>query len=522
MKKQLLIILAFASSLLAQAQAPTWANDVAPIFYNNCTRCHNSNGIAPFSLMTYADAMQVTQSIQTSVQSRTMPPWPPDPAYQRFTHERLLSAQEIQTIVDWVDSGAVAGNLSQAPTPPVYTSNSQMPSPDLVSQMPLYTVNASADLYRCFVMPSGLANDEFITKVEVLPGNRSIVHHALIYQDVANTCVNLDNADPGPGYTSFGGVGSFTATLVTGWVPGQGMYELPAGMGIRLQANTNIIMQIHYPAGTFNQLDSTQVRFTFASGTVRDVTLDPVLNYWSTLTNGPINIPPNATRNYHAQYTVPSDVTVLTVAPHMHLIGRTIKSYAIDPNGDTIPFINIPDWNFHWQGFYNFRQLIRVPAGSVVHADAFYDNTSNNPWNPSFPPIQVNAGEATNDEMLVVYFAYMPYQIGDENIIVDSTLISGNAELISPELPVQTPQLYAPYPVPANGLVNFSYFLPQAGRTTLEIIDAQGRTVVVVKQGEQAAGYHQLSYDLTGLAAGNYFVKLQQGESVRIKPVLKN
>jgi hypothetical protein len=522
MKKHLFFLLALCTSVLMHAQAPTWANDVAPIFYNNCTRCHNPSGIAPFSLMTYADAMQVTQSIQTSVQNRTMPPWPPDPAYQRFTHERLLTPQEIQTIVNWVDSGSVSGNLSQAPTPPVYTGISQMPNPDMVSQMPLYTVNASADLYRCFVMPSGLTNDEFVTKVEVLPGNRSIVHHALIYQDVANTCINLDNADPGPGYTSFGGVGSFTATLVFGWVPGQEMYELPANTGIRLLANTNIIMQIHYPAGTFNQLDSTQVRFTFANGTVRDVTLNPVLNYWSTLTNGPINIPPNATRTYHAQYAVNADVTLLTVAPHMHLIGRTVKSYAIDPNGDTIPFIDIPDWNFHWQGFYNFRQLIRVPAGSVVHADAFYDNTSNNPWNPSSPPQQVTAGEATNDEMLVVYFAYMPYQPGDENIIVDSSVLASNGQPPAIATVVQTPQLYAPYPVPANGPVNFSFFLPQAGRTSLEIVDAQGRTVAVVKQGELPAGYHQVNYDLTELASGNYFVKLQQGELLRTKPIVKN
>ncbi|MCU0432548.1 MAG: T9SS type A sorting domain-containing protein [Bacteroidia bacterium] len=517
MKKHLLLTLCLASSFLVHAQAPTWANDVAPIFYNNCTRCHNPSGIAPFSLMTYADAMQVTQSIRASVQSRTMPPWPPDPAYQRFTHERLLSAQEIQTIVTWVDSNSVSGNLSQAPTPPVYTGVSQMPNPDMVSQMPLYTVNASADLYRCFVMPSGLANDEFVTKVEVLPGNRNIVHHALIYQDVANTCVNLDNADPAPGYTSFGGVGSFTATLVFGWVPGQEMYELPPNMGIRLLANTNIIMQIHYPGGTFNQLDSTQVRFTFASGTVRDVTLNPVLNYWANLTNGPINIPPNTTRTYHAQQAVSSDVTLLTVAPHMHLIGRTIKSYAIDPNGDTIPFIDIPDWNFHWQGFYNFRQLIRVPAGSVVHADAFYDNTSNNPWNPSSPPQQVNAGEATNDEMLVVYFAYMPYLPGDENIIVDSSVLSGTEPPPAIISPVQTPQLYAPYPVPSQGTVNFTFFLPQGGRTTLEIVDAQGRTVATIAGGELRAGHHQFSYDVTALAKGTYFVQLTQNEVKRSK-----
>lgn len=523
MKKLLFLLLTGFSLTVAQAQAPTWATDVAPIFYANCTRCHNPNGAAPFSLVSYADAFAVTSNIRYAVDNKIMPPWPPDPAYMRFTHERLLTQQEIQTIVNWVDSGAVSGNLSQAPTPPIYNSLSQMPAPDMVSQMPQYIVNAAADLYRCFAIPSGLTTNESVTKVEVLPGNRSIVHHVLVYQDVANTCVNLDNADPLPGYTSFGGVGSATATLVTGWVPGQEMYVLPANMGIELLANTNIILQIHYPAGTFNQVDSTQVRFTFANGSVRDVTLDPTLNYWSTLTNGPINIPANTTRTYHAQYTVPVDVTLVSVAPHMHLIGRSIRSYAIDPNADTIPLIDIPDWNFHWQGFYNYRQLLRIPAGSVLHADAFYDNTSNNPWNPNFPPQLVTAGEATEDEMLVVYFSYLIYQPGDENIIVDSSVLAGVQQPLTLNDVVRSPQLYAPYPNPVQASTTIEFFLPEAGQTTLDVIDMQGRCVAVLIAGDVLfAGPQRRTLDTSTLPAGNYIVRLTQNNVVRTKPLVHN
>src|SRR5665213_2847040 len=220
MKKLFTIIflLSFFAPKITFAQAgPYWATDIAPIFYANCTKCHNPNGIAPFSLITYSDAFPQTAAIDSSVTHGIMPPWPPDTNYSRFCDERKISPAQIQTIHDWVTNGAQSGNLAAAPTPPTYSSLAQLTNPDLQKQMPLYTVNCATDLYRCFVLPSGLANDEYVTKIEVIPGNRSIVHHVLIYQDLSNTCVTLDNNDPGPGYTWFGDVGSATATLVGAW-----------------------------------------------------------------------------------------------------------------------------------------------------------------------------------------------------------------------------------------------------------------------------------------------------------------
>lgn len=518
MKKSLLFVFAFITAQNNFAQTgPYWAEDVASILYANCTKCHNQNGIAPFSLLTYSDAANEASNIQQAVTGRTMPPWPPDTSYTRFAHERTLSQSEIQIIDDWVNNGMQQGNMANAPTPPVYTGAAEIANPDLVSQMPVYTVNAATDLYRCFVMPSGLTQNEFITKVEVLPGNRNIVHHVLVYQDAANTCITLDNADPGPGYTSFGGVGSNTAELVAGWVPGQGMYQLPANMGIQLDAGTNIIMQIHYPGGTFSQVDSTQVRFTFSSGTVRQVTLAPVINHWSNMTNGPLYIPADSVKTFHAQELVTLDATIISIAPHMHLLGREISSFAIDPTGDTIPLINIPSWNFHWQGFYNYRQPVHVPVLSTLHAYATYDNTSSNPWNPSSPPQNVSAGEATTDEMMVIYYAYLNYQPGDENIIVDSTLLASMPDSF-PSV-VATPQLYSPYPVPAAGSeLNVQYFMPVAGNAVIELIDATGKSVRVQSTAAYA-GFNQVKFNTADLAAGTYVVKLTSGNYIRSKTI---
>ncbi|MEO5643059.1 MAG: T9SS type A sorting domain-containing protein [Bacteroidia bacterium] len=519
MLKKLLFVFALFIFKSSFAQ-PTWATDVAPILYQHCTSCHNPSGIAPFALMTYADAFPNAGDMANDVSSHIMPPWPPDTSYTRFCKERILSQAEIQTIVDWAGSGALPGNLSAAPTPPTYTGVAELTNPDLIAQIPLYTVNTSTDLYRCFVVPSSNTTTEYITKIEVIPGNRSIVHHVLIYQDQANTCINLDNADPGPGYTNFGGVGSNTATLVLGWVPGQGMYSLPANMGIQLMANTNLIFQVHYPGGTFGEVDSTQVRMTFSSGNVRDVALNPIINHYSSLTNGPLYIPANTVRTFNAQETVTLDATVISVAPHMHLIGQDITNYAVTPLGDTIPLIRINDWDFHWQGFYNYRQPVHVPYGSVLYAHASYDNTANNPQNPNNPPQAVSLGEATTDEMFIVYYAYLPYQLGDEDIVIDSTVSVQEhsfADLII------TPQLYEPYPVPsANGEnVTVSFFLPNKTAIKMELFDVTGKVIAVPVNGiETSAGFGKAQVNTSGLAKGTYIVKLTADGIVKTKSLI--
>lgn len=519
MLKKLLFILAVFIFKAGIAQ-PYWATDVAPILYQHCTSCHNPNGIAPFALITYADAFPNANDMANDVSSHIMPPWPPDTSYTRFCNERTLSQAEIQTIVDWSANGAQPGNLSAAPAPPTYTGVATLTNPDLVAQIPLYTVNTVTDLYRCFVIQNVTPTTEYITKIEVIPGNRSIVHHVLVYQDQANTCINLDNADPGPGYTNFGGVGSNTAELVVGWVPGQGMYSLPASMGIQLQANANLIFQVHYPGGTFGQVDSTQVRMVFSNGSVRNVTLSPVINHYTSLTNGPLYIPANTIRTFDAQETVNYDVSVISVAPHMHLIGQNITNYAVTPLTDTIPLIQINDWDFHWQGFYNYRRPVHVPYGSVLYAHATYDNTSNNPRNPNNPPQNVSLGEATTDEMFIIYYALLLYQWDDENIIIDSTVAVQEhsfADLVI------TPQLYEPYPVPsANGeTVTVDFFLPNKTALKMELIDVTGKVIAVPVNGtETSAGFGKTQVNTSGLAKGTYIVKLTADGSVKTKSLI--
>lgn len=488
MKKLLLVVMVlcgFGDKVYSQT-GPTWAENVACILYSRCTSCHNPAGIAPFSLMNFADASGAAMGILDAVQNKRMPPWPPDADYRSFAHERVLTDTEKQILIDWVNNGSPQGDPANAPVPPVYTNQEMIQNPDLVSAMTQYTIPPmTQDLYRCFVIPSGTTIDQFITALEVVPGNRQVVHHVLVYQDTANTTVVLDSLDPFPGYTSFGGVGSSTAKLLGAWVPGAEANFLPAGMGIPLPAGAKIILQMHYPMGSSLQMDSTKVNFTLtANPATREVTVAPVLNHGFTLSNGPLFIPADSVRTFNAQLVNPINVTLLAVAPHMHLIGRSIVAYAVSFPQDTIPLIRIPNWDFHWQGAYHFRQPVRVPAWAQFKSEAIYDNTVNNPFNPSIPPQDVSLGEATTDEMMLIYFYFTPYQPGDENIIVDTstavpvyngcnfvTSITANAGVLK--------GVYC-YPVPATESIIID--LPGQNIYTIEVYDALGRCVRMEKQ----------------------------------------
>ncbi|MBI3234367.1 MAG: hypothetical protein HYZ42_10060 [Bacteroidetes bacterium] len=320
------ILLGIISVKSIQAQTPTWAEDVAPILYKSCTSCHHSGGLAPFSLMSYSDAISYASSMKAATNDLRMPPWPPEKNWGSFAHERTLTAAQIKTIADWADNGAVQGDLSKAPTAPSYNGTITMTNPDLEVAIPSYTLKSNVDEYRCFPIKSNITTAEHITGIEVIPGNNEVVHHVLVFQDLSTVPFYLDNADSDPGYLNFGGTGSNSSKLIGAWVPGMQPTFYPPGMGVKFPANTNIILQIHYPAGKKGQVDQTKVRFKLSTGAYREISISPELYHTApVLQNGPLYIPANQTKTFVEKYTVPIDVSVLDIGPHMHLIGQSIK-----------------------------------------------------------------------------------------------------------------------------------------------------------------------------------------------------
>lgn len=472
------------------AQTPNWSEDVACIVYSHCTSCHNPGGIGHFSMLTYAEAYSHRTDIKPATTYRYMPPWPPDETATPLAHERVLTQYEIDVIADWVDGGAPEGNTAFAPDPPVYTGNWELDTPDLTGRMDEYVLPAtSSDYYRCFILPIDITAETWVDAVEVVPGNREIVHHVQVFRDTTGQGQVLDQNDPDIGWEGFGGPGIAGARLIGGWVPGAGAFFAPDGFGIRLPAGSDIIIQVHYPSGSSFEMDSTRVNMRVTTGTgTRELLNYYVLNHVQSMVNGPIAVPPDQTVIYHEEQSLSDDISLFSIGPHAHLICTAMSAYAVKPGNDTLQLIDIPEWNFMWQAFYQFQQPVYLPAGTVLHGFGTYDNTVGNPLNPNDPPDWIYQGESTNEEMMLFSMSLTSYQPGDENIIIDTAAhwphIFGCDNGLITSLPVLSDPVLNVWPVPAKDQLFISRVSTRAVECRLH--DTSGRLVrsIELKPGD--------------------------------------
>lgn len=470
--KSLLTIL-FASFYFVTF-SQTWSDDVATIFYNKCAQCHHPGGGGPFPLTTYQEVNPLVSMITGSVTNDEMPPWPPNNNYQQYSHDRSLSAGEKTTVLDWIMNGAPEGNPANTPPVPTFQSGAIYGAGDLEIQIPTYMSKATvSDDYVCFVMPSNLPVDRVIKAVEIVPGNQEIVHHCLLYVDpIGGNVTDTIGGD-------CGGPGSQTASLVTGYTPGSTPMTLPDAaplkLGMTMPANSEVIFAMHYPEGSYGEFDSTKVIFHFyppGEPGVREVFSAPIIQDWT------FSLPANQVTNISARYppaptTLPIDYSLLSVFPHMHLIGTSIKAYGIQSNLDTLKLIDIPEWDFEWQDFYYYKYMQKAEAGGYVEAEGVYDNTTANPNNPN--PVTVFAGLNTADEMFLVYMHYMPYLAGDELYNVDSLMGLSTLSILEENY---GPSQFSLYPNPFNDGVNiYSNNVEMGDRVSVYVYNSQGQII---------------------------------------------
>jgi hypothetical protein len=495
------LLMFFATALKAQHNGTNWSEHIAPILYSNCTNCHHDGGIGGFSLINYQDAYPRRYAMKFNVEENKMPPWPPDPKYTHFAGELVLSDIEKELIIDWVDDSAPLGDPLLAPDPPVYDNKPKIVNPDLIVQIPTFSsVAKDEDNYRCFVIPIAQDKDEFISEIEIIPGNNEIVHHVLIFQDTSSIPMDLDAKDSGPGYTYFGSTGSKYSSLIGGWVPGMGATRFPKGMGVRFVKKSNIIIQIHYPKGSDGQVDSTKIRFRYSPTKVnRELLVLPILGHHN-IDDGPLAIKANTVDTFHQSYLAPNPGSIISVLPHMHLIGKSYKVWVERLNGDTTWLINIPQWDFHWQMVYNYRYIQAVFTGETVRAEAVYDNTRDNPNNPNDPPEDVGLGDNTTDEMMLIFFYFTNYQDGDENLIVDSTGMLGITKLLR-----KTVKLY---PNPAQSKIVLDLKPLHGNSFDYTIIDIRGKEVGSGTWTDRSPK----SLNVESWPSGFYFIRID-GES---------
>ncbi|MEP6769932.1 MAG: hypothetical protein ABJC61_14765 [Acidobacteriota bacterium] len=380
----------------------TFNRDVAPLLQAHCQTCHHEGGIAPFPLVTYQDAFAKKTLIAYNTSNRIMPPWHVDSACTDFADDPSLTAAEIQTFSEWAFSGAAEGDPKDLPPPVTFSSGWALGAPDTVLTMaaPMTPDFSKGDVYRCFVMPTGLTSDRYVEAAEVVPGVAKMVHHVILFIDTTGVSETLDAEDPGPGYSCFGGPGFALSSALGGWAPGNVPTRLPAGVGLALPKSSRIVMQVHYSAlSGITAPDVTAVGITYSKTPVHKVLrIAPVINQSFVLPAGAPDTEVTASVPF-----IPLDLHLYAVTPHMHLLGRTMHVRATAGDGSQRCLVDVPDWNFHWQRSYFFRDPPPLPAGSRVDLVAHYDNSSANPQNVSRPPKEVRWGESTTDEMCIAF-----------------------------------------------------------------------------------------------------------------------
>jgi len=493
-----------------KAQNVNFSEHIAPIIYNHCTSCHRPGEVGPFSLTNYNEVYSWGEMIEYVTTLKYMPPWKPDPNYRHFQRENFLTDAEIQKIADWVNAGKPQGNPALEPPLPNFPIGSQVGQPDLVlSFAKKYKhVGNNLDEYRYFVIPTGLTQNKDLIGLEVRPGNTKIAHHALLWEDTTGTAAAIDAQDTIYGYET--GANNSTSLLngqLPGYVPGMRPVLYQFGMAQKLRSGSDITIQMHYAPTPVDEFDSTTINLFFApQSATRYIKSKVMVPLPGTLTNGPFFIPANQIKEFHGTYTFNEKVSLLNIAPHMHLLGVSWRVFAMTPQGDTAKLIRINEWDFNWQGSYSFKQPVVLPAGSVIHAYAKYNNTSNNIHNPNNPPIGVTWGENTSDEMYYLPFSWVSYQAGDENLVFES----GTTNIFKNDIYTLKNKLYPIAPNPAKGNIKLGFSIVEKGNVSIKIFDLSGKLVAEpISSKLYFEGLHYYDFDASGLTNGIYNVNLQ-------------
>jgi hypothetical protein len=376
---------------------PTYYEDVAPLLSENCVGCHRTGGIAPFALTDYGAVRSRAERIAEVTATREMPPMPVDNGgdCNRYSNARWLSNREIDLLARWADAGAPEGD-SSAPKEPPHVEP-ELENPDAFIEMAgEYTPNAHEghDDYRCFVVPAPVNELEFLTAFQVYPGDARVVHHLIVYQPASHSDVEaahaLDEAETGDGYTCFGSP-LVSASPFALWGPGVGAVTLPAGTGVPLAANRELVIQIHYNIDNGVFPDRTRVGLKFAAEPVIAAGYLDVANTEMMLAPGRELVESSATESY----TEPIHFKAHGAIPHMHMLGRTLRVEA-EAAGETRCLVNVDRWDFHWQNAWWYERPLELEDVRQLSIRCGFDTRSRSET--------VTWGDNTSDEMCISFF----------------------------------------------------------------------------------------------------------------------
>ncbi len=412
----------FGGKATADDNAPTskqatFTRDVAPIFYSRCVECHRAGELAPMSLMTYEEARPWAKAIKKEVASRHMPPFHAEKIALKYRNDTSLTDDQIAAIAGWVESGAPEGDKKDLPLPPTFDNKEWLAgAPDLAFRIPEYTLGANVnDEYRCFVFPTGLNEDAWVQSIEYAPGNRQVCHHIMAYADVTGKARAKDEATPEPGFVC-GMSGEQGTTrldmLLGGWAPGTPPNTFPEGTGRKIPAHADIVYQVHYHNTTGKDAkDRSGMGIIFARKPIQhEQKISLVGSMKLDIKAG------DAAATHEGNWRAPYDITLYTVMPHMHFLGKGMNVTATYPDGRKETLVDVRHFDFNWQTVYAFDKPMLIPKGTQLHMVSVHDNSAENPFNPTKPPKEVFWGEATDQEMAHCWLGFVK---ADEDLKVN-------------------------------------------------------------------------------------------------------
>ena len=387
MRTATLAIFAFGASvaLAATPSNVTYSKHVASILNKRCVECHRPGEAAPMAFTSYKEVRPWAKAIREATSSRKMPPWLANPAHGKFSNDRRLSDDELETIGAWVAAGAPEGDPKDLPPTPTFVTGWNIGKPDAV-----FDIGTTVDVpdtgvvpYKYFVVDPGFKEDMWIEAAEARAEKRNVVHHIIVFV-----------VDPKENLTGSGG------NLLVGWAPGDPPMDYAPGTAKLVRAGSKLRFQMHYTPNGKATTDRSYVGLRFAKQPPKYRALTGRALFFN------LRIPPNDP-NYEskASWTAKEEVRLTSMMPHMHLRGKDFKYTVIFPDGREEVLLHVPKYDFNWQLSYTLAEPLTLPAGTRIDCVAHHDNSPNNKYNPD-PTKEVKWGDQTWEEMMIGWFNY--------------------------------------------------------------------------------------------------------------------
>ncbi|HTM50850.1 MAG TPA: hypothetical protein VL285_19275 [Bryobacteraceae bacterium] len=394
----------------------TFTEHIAPIVFNNCTSCHRPGEAAPFALMSYQDVKKRGALIAAVTKSRYMPPWHAEPGYGDFIGVHRLTDPQIASIQQWVEAGMPAGDPAKLPALPKFTEGWQLGEPDMILTMtePFELPASGPDIYRNFTIPMNIPQDKWVKAVEFRPSARKVVHHALFFLDSTGESRKHDGEGGKPGYNGgLDGTRFAKSGRLGGWAVGANPHILPAGLALPLRKGSDFVLQAHFHLSGKAEKEQSTIGLYFADRApermLTGIQVPAVFGVGMGL-----DIPPGEkTYTIKDSFTLPVDVEGLAVGGHAHYLAKDMQAVATLPDGSRQWLLWIKDWDFSWQDQYQYKKPVALPKGTRIDVALTYDNSADNPRNPSHPPKRVKWGEQSFDEMGSVTVQVAPARQSD-------------------------------------------------------------------------------------------------------------